>query len=146
MLWLLGLAAWEAIWWSHRIDDRRRLYWQAKQHARAFGMPLIVIGAPDRGATKGPGCGDLTIDITPSSCPRSMQMDITKPMPIASNSAVIFVSCVLEYVDDVNAAWNELQRIAPERVYVCRVQPWTLAAYAYPGAKRTLSTSFCRMR
>ena len=141
-LYALGLALWETVCWTQRVDARRRIYGAAKCHADALRLPLIVVGAPDRGATKGPGCGDLTIDQGASTCPKSVQWDITKPMPIASNSAVIFVSCVLEYVDDLPSAWRELQRIAPGRVYVCRVQPWSLAAYLYPGAKRTLDSRY----
>ena len=142
LLYALGLALWETVCWSQRVDARRRMYAAAKRHAEALRLPLIVVGAPDRGATQGPGCGDLTIDQERSACESSVQWDITKPMPLASNSAVIFVSCVLEYVDDFPSAWNELQRIAPGRVYVCRVQPWSLAAYLYPGARRTIDSQY----
>jgi hypothetical protein len=45
---------------------------------------------------------------------------------------------VLEYVDDYDAALAELQRISGGHLYIVRVEPWTLAAYFYPGAKRTL--------
>jgi hypothetical protein len=141
---LLGaLGAWEMFWWADRVRDRHQLYDRAKAHARALGLPLIVVGAPDQGPTPGPGCGDLCLDIAPSACPCSMQVDITKPIPLPDDSAVIFVSCVLEYVGDFNAAWRELQRIAPNRVYVCRVQPWTLTAQLYPGAQRTLDKRMC---
>lgn len=138
-----GLAAWETFWWSERVHDRHALYDRAKTHARALGLPLIVIGAPDQGPTPGPGCGDMCIDILPTACPCSMQADITKPLPIPNDSAVVFVSCVLEYVENFDAAWRELQRIAPNRVYICRVQPWTLTAHLYPGAKRVLDKRLC---
>lgn len=140
---IAGLAAWETFWWSERVHDRHALYDRAKTHARALGLPLIVVGAPDQGPTPGPGCGDLCLDIAPTACPCSMQLDITKPIPIPNDSAVIFVSCVLEYVENFEAAWRELQRIAPNRVYVCRVQPWTLTAHLYPGAQRILDKRLC---
>lgn len=143
---LAGLASWELFWWSERVHDRHALYDRARTHARSLGLPLIVVGAPDQGPTPGPGCGDLTLDIAPTSCPCSLQVDITKPIPLPSDSAVIFVSCVLEYVDDFDMAWRELQRIAPNRVYVCRVQPWTLTAHLYPGAKRCLDKRLCEPR
>ena len=140
---LLAAGSWEGYWWARRLDDRKTLYDRALSHARYLGVPLIVVGAPDRGATAGPGCGDLVIDIEPSQSPNFLQADITKPLPIPSNAAVVFVSCVLEYVGDFDAAWHELQRIAPGRVYVCRVAPWTLSAYLYPGAKRVVDGRIC---
>jgi len=65
--------------------------------------------------------------------------DITKgPIPdVADNSAVVFVSCVLEYVTDIKAALREISRIAgsADNVFVVTVQPWTLTARLYPGAR-----------
>lgn len=134
----IGVAAWEAGWWYLRNRKRHVMYEQAEQLARLLGKPLVVVGAPDLGATSGPGCGDLVIDINPSSCPNSIQADICKQIPLADDSAVVFVSCVLEYVDDAEAAMRELKRVAGDNLYVCRVEPWTLTAYLYPGAHRTL--------
>jgi len=140
---LLAAGSWEGLWWVRRVDDRKTIYERALAHARAIGLPLIVVGAPDRGATSGPGCGDLVIDIHPSRSANFLQADITKPLPIPSDAAVVFVSCVLEYVTDFDAAWQELQRIAPGRVYICRVPPWTLSAYLYPGAQRVVDGRIC---
>lgn len=83
-------------------------------------------------------CGDYVIDIRPSACPNSVQLDITKSLPFANDSVVVFVSCVLEYVDNVANALVELRRIAGNHLYIARVQPWTLTSVLYPGAKRTL--------
>jgi hypothetical protein len=110
----------------------------ARAQANASGRPLVVVGAPDGGVTAGYDCGDVTIDLAKSSCPVFMQVDITKKIPLPDNSCVVFVSCVLEYVDDFHTAWAELCRISGGMVHVVRVEPWTLAAYLYPGAKRTL--------
>lgn len=143
MLWLpLTLAAWELAWWKRRKNERVRVYNQALQQALALGRPLVVIGAPDGGVTAGYGCGDLTIDLQGSaSCPRVLPADITKTLPLPSDSVVVFVSCVLEYVNDAQAAMNELMRISGGHLFIVRVEPWTLTAYLYPGAKRTLPAS-----
>ncbi len=65
--------------------------------------------------------------------------DITKgPIEgIADDSAVVFASCVLEYVTDAAAALRELARIAgsPENLFLVLVEPWTLTATLYPGAR-----------
>lgn len=90
------------------------------------------------GATSGPGCGDVTLDIGSSSCPNFIRADISKRLPFTDDSVTVFVSCVLEYVEDYPAALAELRRVAGDHLYVCRVEPWTLTAYLYPGAQRTL--------
>ncbi len=136
-----AVAAWEATWWAVRRSNRESAYRCAANLAASLGKPLLVVGAPDGGVTSGYGCGDITLDMAPSSCPRHIQADITKRIPLADNSAVVFVSCVLEYVDDVDAAMRELMRVSGGNLFVVRVEPWTLTAYLYPGAKRTIPAS-----
>jgi SAM-dependent methyltransferase len=135
---VLGVVGWEAAWWARRSLNRVGTYDEALRLARSLGKPLVVVGAPDRGATPGPGEGDLVIDIGPSRARNFLQADICKRLPLDDNCCVVFVSCVLEYVDDVQAAVAELQRISGGLLYVVRVEPWTLTAYLYPGAKRTV--------
>jgi hypothetical protein len=138
MLILAWLAAWETVWWAHRIYHRNTLYRQAARCAAALGRPLVVIGAPDRGTTNGPGQGDLVIDIAPSQCSNSIQADICHEIPLPDDCCVVFVSCVLEYVDDIDAALSEILRVSGGHVYMACVESWTLTAYLYPGAKRTI--------
>lgn len=135
---LLGAAAWELAWWARRRHLRTTLYDRALGAARALGRPLVVVGAPDAGVTAGYGCGDVCVDTGPSACPTHLRADVTRRLPFADDSAVVFVSCVLEYVDDYPAALAELQRVSGGHLYVVRVEPWTLAAYLYPGARRTV--------
>ena len=111
----------------------------ARAEARRLGRPLVVVGAPDGGVTAGYGCGDVTVDLAGSTCPNSLAADVTKPLPFADDSVVVFVACVLEYVNDMPRAVAELTRISGGRLYVVRVEPWTLTAYLYPGARRTIS-------
>ncbi len=55
---------------------------------------------------------------------------------LAPDSSVVFVSCVLEYVPDLDAALTEIARIAGsgDNVFIVNVQPWTLTARLYPNA------------
>ncbi len=117
---------------------RKDLYDQAKAKAASLQRPLVVVGAPDGGVTSGYGCGDVTVDVAGSTCPVSLSLDITKPMPFRDDSVVAFVSCVPEYVDDMPAALQELTRISGGQLFLVRVEPWTATAYLYPGAQRTL--------
>lgn len=133
----IGVAAWEAGWYLHRGSLRQSVHAEAVAAAAALGRPLIAIGAPDLGASSSPG-GDIVVDIRPSTLPNSIVADICKPLPFHADSCVVFVSCVLEYVDDYDAAVAELTRISGGHMYVVRVEPWTLTSKLYPGAKRTI--------
>jgi hypothetical protein len=127
-----------------RFEARRRGFEAAARRASALGRPLVVVGDPDAGAhtrlVRAYECGDLCIDLR--GCPRCQVMqaaDITTgPVPgIADDSAVVFVSCVLEYVADPASAATELRRMAgsPENLFVVFVDPWSLTASLYPGAR-----------
>ena len=127
-----------------RFEHRRRAFAAAAQRAAELGRPLVVVGDPDAGAhtrlVRAYDCGDLCIDL--HGCPRCRVMqaaDLTAgPVPgIVDDSAVVFVSCVLEYVSDPEAALYELQRMAgsPDNLFLVLVEPWTLTAVLYPGAR-----------
>lgn len=134
-------AAWEIGWWWRRRKLRSKTYEVAAQEAKRLGRKLVVVGAPDGGVTSGYGCGDVTVDIFPStSCPNPLVADITKPLPFADDSVVIFVSCVLEYVDNADAAVAELCRASGGHLHIVRVEPWTLTSIFYPGARRSFVT------
>lgn len=138
LLYAAGLAGWELAWWARRRARRGAMYEKALARARLLHKPLVVIGAPDSGPTGGYGCGDVTVDLAGSACPNVLRADVTKPLPFASSSVVVFVSCVLEYVADHNAALREIQRASGGEAFFVGVEPWTLTAAFYPGARRTL--------
>ncbi|MBL9106477.1 MAG: hypothetical protein JNL82_36475 [Myxococcales bacterium] len=128
----------------HRFRRRRLAFEAAVRRASELGRPLIVVGDPDAGAhtrlLRAYDCGDLCIDLRGCpKCPVVKIADITNgPIEgIADDSAVVFVSCVLEYVTDPAAALQELARIAGSRanLFLVLVEPWTLTATLYPGAR-----------
>jgi len=127
-----------------RFEARRRGFEAAARRAAALGRPLVVVGDPDAGAhtrmVRAYDCGDLCLDLR--GCPRCQVMqaaDLTAgPVPgVADDSVVVFVSCVLEYVTDPVVAAAELQRMAgsPENLFLVFVEPWSLTATLYPGAR-----------
>jgi len=133
------VAAWEGGWWLRRRWRREKVYDYALAYAHSIGRQLVVIGAPDGGVTGGYGCGDLTVDLVTTACPNGLVADVTKPLPLADDSVVVFCSCVLEYVQgDLTAALKEIQRVSGGKAFFVGVEPWTLTAYLYPGAQRTL--------
>jgi len=140
-------AVWELGWWQQRNSSRTRVMLDAALRAKELGRQLLVIGAPDHGVTGGYPCGDITADNEPSSsCPNFVQVDLSsQQLPLADNSVVVFISCVLEYVPDLQRALNELWRVSGGEIYLVRVQPWTLTAFFYPGAQRILPWSSGRV-
>ncbi len=127
-----------------RHRERTWAFEAAADRAAALGRRLVVIGDPDAGMhtrlTRAYGCGDVCVDLNGCpKCPVTVIADITRgPLPeIADDSAVVFVSCVLEYVTDLDAALREVARMAgaPDNVFIVTVQPWTLTARLYPGAR-----------
>ena len=127
-----------------RFRERRAAFEAAVERASALERRLVVIGDPDAGLhtrlMRAYGCGDVCVDTNGCpKCPMTIVADITKgPIPeLADDSAVVFVSCVLEYVTDLDAALREIARIAgsADNVFVVTVQPWTLTARLYPGAR-----------
>ncbi|WP_434420173.1 hypothetical protein [Nannocystis pusilla] len=127
-----------------RFRERTAAFQAATERAEVLGRRLVVIGDPDAGMhtrlMRAYGCGDVCVDLNGCSrCPVTVVADIPKgPIAdIADDSAVVFVSCVLEYVPDLNAALAEISRVAgsADNVFVVTVQPWTLTARLYPGAR-----------
>ena len=142
LLTLGTIASFEGAGALNRDREREQLYNQAKQRAQQTGRLFVVIGDPSGGTTHGAGCGDTCIDIQGCDCPVSIRHDLTiGPTPnVKNNSAVVYVSCVLEYVSDYQLAWDEIIRMAGsvDNVFVVTVQSWTLTAALYPGARQTL--------
>lgn len=127
-----------------RFETRRRVYEAAARRAVELGRPLVVVGDPDAGAhtrlVRAYGCGDLCIDLR--GCPGCRVMeaaDLTQGpvLGVADDSAVVYVSCVLEYVADPTAALWELYRMAgsPENLFLVFVDRRSLTAALYPGAR-----------
>ncbi len=123
----------------------------------------MVVGDPDAGwrysrrvagalvgdarvnrALKDYDCGDECLDLT--GCPncegirryKGRAEDILPTLP--GNSRVIFVSCVLSVVDDIDLVNKELFRIAgsPDNLFVAYVEPWSVAGWVYPGIRRRI--------
>jgi hypothetical protein len=129
-----------------RHTRRSEQFAAAKAHARRVGKPLVVIGDPDAGLHtrlyRAYGCGDLCVDLANCpKCSRSAAVDLCRRrMPLPNNSAIVFVGCTLEYVAEMEPAWQELRRVSggPHQIYIATVQPWCLTAWLYPGARRVV--------
>lgn len=141
---VLGYAAvFEAAAALVRQSERTAAYRAANERAVTLQRRLVVVGDPDAGfhtrMWRAYGCGDVCVDLNGCpQCPVTVVADVTKRVgELEDDSAVVFVSCVLEYVGDVQAAMSEILRIAGSRenVFLVNVQPWTLTARLYPSAR-----------
>lgn len=124
-----------------RFRERAAAYKLASERAAATDRQLVVIGDPDAGfhtrMARAYGCGDVCVDLNGCpKCPVTVVADITKRIPLPDDSAVVFVSCVLEYVADLKGALKEIARVAgsADNVFLVTVQPWTFTARLYPAA------------
>ena len=142
VLVLCGAEA--ALSFGPRRWERQRVYTAAQRRAEETGKPLVVVGAPRAGFVTRLlptyGCGDLCIDLAGCpTCPEHIQADVAAALQsYPADSAVVCVVCTLEYVEGIEAAKSELYRVAGRDLFVSRVEPWSLTALVYPGAKHRL--------
>lgn len=123
--------------------ERTKVFEAAQKRAADLARPLVVVGDPDAGMAtrmkRAYSCGDVCVDLSGCpACPVSMSVDITAGIPsVPDDSAVVFVSCVLEYTDDPEAALKDLRRVAgaEENLFLVTVDPSTLTSFLYPGAR-----------
>lgn len=125
-----------------RQVHRKRMFEQAQEQAKKLNKPLMVIGDPNNGdGSKIHGasysCGDICVDLTGCpECPNGLKAKLPDGLEnIEDNSHVVFVSYVLEYVDDYKKAIDEIKRIGGDNVYALTLSPYQLTSYLYKGAK-----------
>lgn len=126
-----------------RQNNRNKIYKMAQSRAQEIKRKLVVFGDPYNGYgsnvydlfMEGYGCGDETVDLT--GCPyclNGVKSDILEYLKKQeSDSKVIFISCVLEYVDNIEEVINELYRVAGsiENIFIVTVNKYSLSAYFY---------------
>lgn len=128
--------------------NRRTLYTQAAERARALGKPLIVVGNPDGGLVtrlfgRDYGCGDLCLDVDGCpACDNYVAGSIEYVLPqLPNNAGVVYVSCTLEYVSRIRDMLFELDRISGGHLFIVTVEPTSIAAWLYPGAQQRFFTA-----
>ena len=130
--------------WSFSIfndhSQRRDYYNRALRKSRETKKPLLVIGDP----TKGMSCkwlgvvygtGDICIDLEPSlgssNVLKAEAIEFLSNMK--SNSAIIYVSCVLEYVPKIDTLIKEIERVAGDckNIYLVHTKFYSPVSYLY---------------
>ncbi|MEZ4437085.1 MAG: hypothetical protein R3F65_32210 [bacterium] len=133
-----SMAAWS------RWEQRRRLFAAAMERARATRRRLVVAlpereGATTRAMRLYEMGGHFAEVLHSGRVPivRPGELERGPVARVASDSAVVYAACVLEYVGDLPAAMSEILRMAGavDNVFVVTVQPWTLTAALHPRAR-----------
>jgi hypothetical protein len=141
-LGLGGVAVAEtAATWT-RWEQRRRLFVAADARARQLGRPLLVVLPRKEGwfnrSMRLYEYGARYPDIfSRRNSPVIFADSLARGVAVQSDSAVVYVACVLEYVTDLRRSMDEILRIAgePENIYIVTVQPWTFTAALHPAAR-----------
>lgn len=126
-----------------RQNHRQKIFKLAQKRAQETSKPLVVFGDPYYGMGSrfynmfmdGYGCGDETVDLTGApKCPKGIKSDILEYLQKQkSNSKIIFVSCVLEYIENIEEVIKEILRISGgiENVFIVTVSKFSLSAFLY---------------
>jgi hypothetical protein len=101
------------------------------RHRKLTGKPLLVVGDPNKGMSCGLygsayGMGDVCIDLYPIT-EGVIKADIYDYLrTLADNSAIIFISCVLEYIPtNLDPIIKEIYRVAgnSKNIFIVYI-PW----------------------
>jgi hypothetical protein len=142
----------EGVAFVQRLSSRRGNFLAARRRADLTGKPLVVVGSRTRGYVRGTWsqytCGDLPCvdldgcrddDYGGCGAPPT-NLETQGAIGVSDGGAVVCVQYVLEYVNDIDAAWREVQRAAgsPDDVFVTRVQGWATLARLGTRCRRIL--------
>jgi hypothetical protein len=127
--------------------------------SKEIGKPLMVIGDPDNGTSnkylgRDYECGDICVDLIGcKKCNNGLKQKIENYLPtLKTNSYVIFISCVMEYMDNavIDKTIAELKRVSGGNLFIVTVDPYSLTSFIYylrfltgeSGAKRRIFTEY----
>ena len=140
---IVFVILYESMYGISRQIDRNRIYKMAEKRSKEINKQLIVVGDPYNGYGSqfynifmdGYGCGDETVDLTGCpKCPNGVKSDLLAYLKTKeSDSGLIFISCVLEYIDNIEETIKEIYRVAnsKDNIFIITVNNKSLAAYLY---------------
>jgi len=122
-----------------RKIKRRLAFRRAQQRAREVNKNLLVIGDPYNGiASIATGvdysCGDVCLDLSGCPrCPTGIRDSLENRLSgLRLGDYVVYISCVLEYVDDLPYILQKLETVPKENMFIVNVEWYSLMAYFYP--------------
>ena len=134
---VLTLFVYETVIFVNRKIKRRQIFKLAQQRSKQTGLPLLVVGDPYNGMTsKYSGidysCGDLCLDINGCpQCEHKLKMALEDFTDF--QSYIVFISCTLEYVNDLPLICKRLEKMNYENLFVVHIEPYSLTNWLYPN-------------
>lgn len=135
---------WDAVAGLKRKWERRRIFGLAKERASETSKKLIVVGDPENGfASQMTGTdyeyGDVCIDLTgcPGAPPFTLKVkdrleNYVSKLP--DNCCVLFISCVLEYIDVLDDQLVEnLNRVSGGDLFIVKIESYAPSSRFYYG-------------
>ena len=123
-----------------RSNRRKSTFKKAIEKKNETGKQLLVVGSPNNGGWSSIigseyGCGDICTDIIGcSTCDKSIKGDLLDVLKsISNNSVVIFESCVLEYVSNLEEIKLEMKRVSGNDIFNVRIGLTLMNIYYFPS-------------
>ena len=136
---LILIIIYELIITFIRKLKRRQIFKLAQERSISTGKPLLVIGDPYNGLASiitgtDYDCGDLCIDLTGCpKCENKLKIKLEDfVLDYNLDDYIIYISCVLEYVDDIDLIVDKLNNLNPDNLFIVNVEYYSLVAYFYP--------------
>jgi hypothetical protein len=139
IIFVILLIIYESVICIKRKLNRRYVFNLAKKRSNKIGLPLLVIGDPYNGIASiitgiDYECGDLCIDLTGCmKCKNALQgklEDLIKQIDI--NKYVVYISCVLEYLEDLPLIISYLKDMDPNNLFIVTVEWYCIMSRFYP--------------
>lgn len=136
-IFIIILIAYEFVLLIYRKYKRRKVYSLAKERSIKTGLPLLVIGDPHNGVTStftgaDYDCGDICLDITGApKCKNTLKMRLEDFNDFGNY--IVFISCTLEYVDDLPLIIRRLKNMNIENIFVVHIEPYSTTKWLYPN-------------
>lgn len=132
---------------TKRRWHRQEYFTRAEARSKAVGKPLLVVGDPDTGCInyylgRDYGCGDVCLDLTGApACLTSIKGDLVENLKkMSNNKYVIFVSCTLEYLPNLEQAITELERVSgtSDDLFIVTVEPYSPLHFLFSGSQNII--------
>lgn len=128
---------------AKRQHQRKEIFNMATERKKITRKPLLVVGSPTEGSSSKwlgttYGCGDMCVDIVGcSSCKNQKKVSLEEFLPLQEdNSYVIYISCVLEYMDNLDnldELEKELHRVSGGDLFIVHIKSDTFTSFLYWG-------------
>jgi len=137
---LLPVYLWQLAIQSVELEERLKLYSQAKEYARARGKPILIIGRPKGKHPCGElSEGDICLDIDPKVCEECPNCFVGNAEQLSLYFPRKYFACTvfmhsLEHMDNPIQALTEAEYVS-DRIYIAAPRKSSIPAIIHPDHK-----------